>query len=59
MVAYWVVGVPLGYWLAFPMGLGLEGFWWGLVAALGVIALVLARIFLRGDWVARIPEARA
>lgn len=42
LVGYWVVGFPVGYWLAFHGGLGPHGLWWGLVAGLGTVAIVLA-----------------
>ncbi|HTE06597.1 MAG TPA: MATE family efflux transporter [Planctomycetota bacterium] len=41
MVGYWVFGLPLALWLAFPRGMGPAGLWWGLVAALALVALVL------------------
>lgn len=43
VVGFWVVGLPLGCWLAFPwgMGLGPEGLWWGLVAGLFAVAAAL------------------
>ena len=31
-IAYYVVGIPLGYLLGLPLGLGVEGLWYGLVA---------------------------
>ncbi len=40
-VAYWVVGLPLGYVLAFPLGWGAQGIWSGLAVALGCAALAL------------------
>lgn len=46
-VAYWGVGLPVGYLLAFPLGLGLAGFWIGIGLALAVIAVWLTRVFLR------------
>lgn len=42
LVGYWVVGFPVGYGLAFHGGLGAHGLWWGLVAGLGTVAIVLA-----------------
>lgn len=35
--AYWLLGLPLGYYLAFPRGMGAVGIWTGLCAALVVI----------------------
>lgn len=40
-LAYWVVGLPLGYWLGLHMGLGANGIWYGLVAGLGVASVLL------------------
>jgi MATE family multidrug resistance protein len=57
LTAYWCLGLPLGYWLAFSQNWGLEGFWWGLTLALAVIALVLTRTFLHEGWVRRLPVA--
>ncbi|MEN0107641.1 MAG: NorM family multidrug efflux MATE transporter, partial [Pseudomonas sp.] len=31
---YWLVGAPAAWWLAFPMGWGAQGVWWGLAAGL-------------------------
>lgn len=40
-LAYWVVGLPLGYWLGLHIGLGATGVWYGLVAGLGVASVLL------------------
>lgn len=44
------MGLPLGYVLAFPAGMGVQGLWWGLTASLALVALLLTTIFLRGRW---------
>ena len=36
-VAYWIVGLPLGYWLCFRLGLGAPGIWVGLCTGLILI----------------------
>ena len=41
-VAYWVVALPLGYWLAFRAGLGPMGLWAGLCLGLTVSAVALS-----------------
>lgn len=46
-VAYWVIGLPLGYWLAFSTVLGAVGVWSGLAAGLGCAALMLMVRFHR------------
>jgi MATE family multidrug resistance protein len=47
IVAYWCVGVPMSYLLAFPAGLGPEGVWIGFVAGLTVAALSFVYRFHR------------
>ena len=46
-IAYWVIGLPLGYWLAFHTPLGAVGLWAGLAAGLGSAALLLGWRFHR------------
>ena len=46
-VAYWVVSLPLGYWLAFHTRLGPLGLWTGLAAGLGCAAVLLGWRFHR------------
>lgn len=47
MIAYWGVGLPLGYVLAFPLGLGIDGLWYALTAGLVFSATVMTIRFLR------------
>ncbi len=46
-VAYWVLGIPLGYYLGFVRGLGPEGVWYGLLVGLSVVAITLCIRFQR------------
>ena len=41
LIGFYVIGLPLGWLLGFPMELGIMGIWWGLVAGLGGVALML------------------
>lgn len=41
LVAYWVISLPLGYFLAFEIGLAEKGIWYGLLIGLSVTAVVL------------------
>jgi MATE family multidrug resistance protein len=41
MVGYWLIGMPVSLLLGFPLGLGPDGLWWGLVIGLAVTAAVL------------------
>ena len=45
--AYWGVGMPVGWWLAFPLELGARGMWMGLIAGLSVAAILLTMRFWR------------
>jgi MATE family multidrug resistance protein len=48
MVAFWGVGIPLGYYLGFHTALRERGLWMGLVAGLAMAALLQsARVYLR------------
>jgi multidrug resistance protein, MATE family len=38
---YWGIGLPLGYWLAFPKNLGPAGLWTGLCVSLILIGFIL------------------
>ncbi|MRX49327.1 MATE family efflux transporter [Paracoccus sp. S-4012] len=53
-IAYWVVGLPVGYIAAFPLGFGPQGIWFGLLLGLAVAAVLLMRRFWgglsRGGW---------
>jgi MATE family multidrug resistance protein len=40
-VSYWAIGMPIGWWLAFPRGMGAAGLWLGLIAGLTVAAVLL------------------
>jgi MATE family multidrug resistance protein len=45
LIAYWVIGLPLGYWLCFHQGWGAFGLWAGLSLALILIGLVLLAVW--------------
>jgi MATE family multidrug resistance protein len=52
-VGYWLLGLPLGYWLCFRAGWGAPGYWAGLTFALIVIGITLAAVWhwLTRGWV--------
>ncbi|HET6631604.1 MAG TPA: MATE family efflux transporter [Rhodanobacteraceae bacterium] len=58
--AYWGVGMPIGWWLAFPRGLGARGMWVGLIAGLSMAAVLLFARFWRTArserWRRHLPE---
>jgi len=41
IVCYWLIGLPLGWWLTYSRGWGARGLWTGLSAALILIGIVL------------------
>jgi multidrug resistance protein, MATE family len=49
LFAYWMVGMPVGWWLAFHLGLGARGIWMGLIAGLSVAAVLLFARFWRSS----------
>ena len=56
VVGHYGIGIPLAIVLAFPLGWGVTGLWWGLSAGLTAVAIALwARFF----WRARHPIARS
>lgn len=57
-VGYYVLGLPLGWWLSRPERLGLVGIWWGLALGLFAVAVALSFRVLRHGPVRR-AAARA
>ncbi|GAA4913981.1 MATE family efflux transporter [Mucilaginibacter defluvii] len=41
LIAYWVIGLPVGYLMGIQLGLGAGGVWVGLVCGLGAAAIML------------------
>ena len=59
LIAYWVIGLPVSYWLGFPMGYGVYGIWFGLVVGLTVAAVALLWRFNRISGNSRTESERA
>ncbi len=55
LIAYWVLGLPLGYFLAFELEMGAEGIWYGLLIGLSITAVVL---FFRFNMLSKKPIAK-
>lgn len=48
LLGYWAMGLPAGWYLAVPAGLGPRGLWWGLTLGLGAVALLFVlRVLFR------------
>lgn len=41
VLGFWLVGMPVAVYLAFVIQVGPTGLWWGLVAGLATVALLL------------------
>jgi len=44
-IAYWIVGLPVGYFLGFTLELGVQGIWIGLLLGLTTSAILLTLRF--------------
>jgi MATE family multidrug resistance protein len=40
-IGYWIIGIPLGYFLSFRLKMEAQGFWIGLAISLAVVAIML------------------
>jgi multidrug resistance protein, MATE family len=45
--AHWAIGLPLAYVLAFQLGLGVAGLWWGLSSGLIICGVALVIVWTR------------
>ncbi|MEX2541597.1 MAG: MATE family efflux transporter [Trueperaceae bacterium] len=50
IIGRWLVVVPLSWFLAFPVGMGVDGVWWALFAGTAVQATHVAARWLGGKW---------
>ena len=56
-ISYWIVGLPVSYFLAFTLDMGGIGIWLGLVVGLSVAAVLLMWRFWRKSVFLKIPKA--
>lgn len=47
IIAYWVIGIPIGYYMAFNLNFGLYGIWYGLSIGLTFSAILLSIRFIK------------
>jgi MATE family multidrug resistance protein len=47
LAGHWFIGLPLGYTLAFVVGLGVIGLWWGLSTGLIICGVALVTVWSR------------
>lgn len=58
MCSYYIIGIPLGIWLAFWGGLDIRGLWIGLAVALFCAAVVTVYFVFRTDWDEQVVRTR-
>jgi MATE family multidrug resistance protein len=57
-IAYWIIGIPLGYLLGIKLGMGVNGIWYGLTFGLLTASVLLFfRFQKRTRMLIPIPEA--
>ncbi len=49
LIGYWIIGLGLGYLLAFPLQMGGVGIWWGLASGLAAVAAAATLRFARRE----------
>lgn len=52
-VAYWLVEIPVAWWLAVTLGLGAAGVFWSVVIGESLMAILALVVFRRGRWKTR------
>jgi MATE family multidrug resistance protein len=51
-IAYWVIGIPVGYFLCFKLNMGASGIWLGFVTGLTASSILLNTRFLKKSKIA-------
>jgi putative MATE family efflux protein len=49
-VCFWVLQIPLAYWLAESIALGPEGVFWAIVVSETLVTVLAVSVFRRGKW---------
>lgn len=50
IVLFWIIEIPLAWFLAFPLGIGLNGIFWAIAIAHSLHAVVSVWLFKKGRW---------
>jgi MATE family multidrug resistance protein len=59
LISYWVIAIPLGFYLGLTKGLGPEGTWWALLAGLSISAIfMLIRFFSLAKYIPLSPNEK-
>ncbi len=50
LVCFWILQIPLAYWLATEMSLGPDGVFWAMVVSESLVTILGVAVFRRGKW---------
>jgi len=50
LICFWMIEIPLGYFLALTVGWGLAGVCWAVVIAETLVSILIILLFLQGKW---------
>ena len=50
LIAFWMLQIPLAYWLATGAGLGPNGIFVAIVVSETLLTVLALAVFRRGDW---------
>lgn len=50
LLCFWLVQIPLAWWLAEPLSLGPNGIFWAIVIAESLLTVLSVMVFRRGGW---------
>ena len=59
VIGHWGLGLPIAWWLCFPMGWGVVGLWVGLATGLTLCGIILVGVWHRRTWALAFPSPRA
>lgn len=49
-ICFWLVQIPLAYWLAMPAGWGPQGVFWAIVSGESLLTILAVLVFKNGTW---------
>ena len=50
LLCFWLVQIPLAWWLAEPLGTGPNGVFWAIVISESLLSVLSVVMFRRGAW---------
>ena len=50
LIAYWILQIPLAYWMAHTLDIGVNGAFWAIAIAQAALAAISIVWFRRGSW---------